>query len=110
MSNKWPTAYGPAAELLDAVFEQNSPYIDDFIWSEEDPYKCIDTFFEIVDKLNYDKIHLIQDRIKALGKIVDGDLVRLDDETKEKFLVLHFLKVLNNFNHFLVLPIGDVIT
>ena len=80
-------------DIMDAVFEQNSPYIDDFIWSEDDPYKCIDTFFDIVDKcvqynfkLNYDKIHLIQDRIKALGKIVDGNLVRLDDETKEKIL------------------------
>ena len=32
------------------------------------------------------KSNLVQDRIKALGKIVDGDLVRLDDETKEKTL------------------------
>ena len=80
-------------DIMDTIFEENSPYVDDFIWSESDPYKCIDTFFDIVDKcvlynvkLNYDKILLIQDTIKALGKIVDGDLVRLDNETKEKIL------------------------
>ena len=79
--------------IMDYIFGDDSPYMDDFIYSDDTPYECIDTFFRIVDrcvefnfKLNYDKIFLIQDKIVALGKLVDGELIKLDDETKTKLL------------------------
>ena len=62
-------------DIMNFIFEEDSPYMDDFILSEDNAYKCVDTFFRIVDKcvlfnfkLNNDKIFLIKIRLKPWVK------------------------------------------
>jgi hypothetical protein len=79
--------------IMDYIFEEDSPYIDDFTWSSDSPYESLDRFFKILDKclvfnvkLNHAKIFLLQDKCLALGKLVDGDKIKLDEETRNKIL------------------------
>ena len=76
---------------MDKIFETLSPYIDDLMWSNDSVDEVLKKFVFIMRKcvqfqikMAYKKIDLFQQSIVVLGRLVDGDKIRLDDTTRDK--------------------------